>query len=329
MRRVRKMRALMLIFVLILLTFGSVQLLFGWGAEGHRAIATLAQELISPETQVKVQELLGESGDRDMASASTWADEVRGNAHLDRPRPKDAEAFNRQFPGNASWHFINLPLGAGSSAEAEPFVQGKNDVIHAIERCLAVLEARESVPGELSRSQALRLLVHLVGDIHQPLHCGTGFYRVSDTEPPVLVTNPEEAFALPNDRGGNDLFYGPKEELHALWDIGLVARIADTFDFRSLEIFLKQEYLHHSWPATPGDYHCWPETWALESVKVASSAYAGIRFNSIETMGEPTSLWISITLPADYEEKNTAVATQQLIKAGVRLAQLLDRLQWP
>ena len=320
------MRAALLVFVL---TCSFVELLFAWGAEGHRVIGALAQELISPETQVKVQQLLKECGDRDLASASTWADEVRQNPHLDRPRPQDAEIFNRQFPDNASWHFVNLPLGTTSFEEAARFIHGKNDIIDAIERCIAVLEAAESISGEPSRTEAFRLLVHLVGDIHQPLHCGTGFYRISDTEPPVLVTNPEEAVGLPNDRGGNDLFYGPKEELHALWDFGLVGDIADTFDFQSLESLLKEEYLRLSWPVTAGDYHRWAETWALESVKIACAAYTGIRFNSVETMGDPNSLWISITLPADYEKKNTSVAAQQLTKAAVRLAQLLDRIRWP
>ena len=320
------MRASILIFAL---SFGCLELAFGWGAEGHRAIAALAQELISAQTQAKVQQLLNESGDSDLAAASTWADEVREKARPDRPRPRDAEAFNRQFPNNATWHYVNLPLGTDSFAEAEKFMHGENDVIHAIKHCIAVLETRETAAGELSRTQALRLLVHLVGDIHQPLHCGTGFYRLNETEPPVLVTNPEEAAALPSDRGGNDLFYGPKEELHALWDIGLVAEIADTFDFRSLVAILRKEYLHRPWSTTPGDYHHWAETWALESVKVANTAYAAIRFNSYETMGEPNSLWISIKLPPGYEEQNRTVAAEQLAKAAVRLAQLLDRLQWP
>ncbi len=321
------MRLLILIFAL---TCGSVELLFGWSAEGHRAIATLAQELISSETQIKVQQLLNESEDGDLATASTWADEIREkNPRSERHRPKDANDFNRQFPNNASWHFVDLPLGCDSFADLNRFVHGTNDVIHAIDHCIEVLEAPTSSSGEISRTQALRLLVHFVGDIHQPLHCGTGFYRLSDTAPPVLVTNPAEAMGLPNDRGGNDLFYGPKEELHALWDIGLVEEIADTFDFRSLEIVLKQEYLRHSWPATPGDYHHWAATWALESAKIANSAYAGIRFNSVEIMDEPNPLWISITLPPDYEKKNTALVAQQLTKAAVRLAQLLDRLHWP
>jgi hypothetical protein len=319
----------MRLILIFFLTCTLVEPLFAWGAEGHRAIGALAQELISSETRLKMQQLLDASGDQDLASASTWADEVRENARLNHPRPRDAEAFNRQFPNNTSWHFVNLPLGTVSMAEAEPFMSGKNDVIHAIERCIAVLETGASGSGELSRTQAFRLLVHLVGDIHQPLHCGTGFYRLSDTKPPVLVTDPSEAFDLPNDRGGNDLFYGPKEELHALWDIGLVAEIADTFDFRSLEAVLRQDYFRPPFPITPGDYHRWPEAWALESVNLAKEAYFGIRFNTVETMGERDPLWISVTLPPDYEEKNKALAAQQLVRAGVRLAQLLDSLRWP
>jgi hypothetical protein len=320
------MRASLLTFLLIT---GFAKISFAWGAEGHRAIGGLAQELISPGTQIKVQQLLNESGDKDLAAASTWADEVRENSHSDHIRPKDAEVFNREFPNNSRWHFVDLPLGTNSLAEEERFIQGTDDVVHAIERCITVLEQSESVPGGLSRTQALRLLVHFVGDIHQPLHCGTGFYKLSDTKPPVLVTNPEDASGLPNDRGGNDLFYGPREELHALWDTGLIAEIADTFDSRSLEALLKREYAPFLSPATPGDYHRWAETWALESVKVANSAYAGIRFNSVETMGPENQLWISITLPPDYHQKSSILAARQLTKAAVRLARLLDRIRWP
>ena len=311
------------------LTFGWAELLLGWGAEGHRAMASLAQELISSQTQTKVQPLLDEGGGRDLVQASTWADEIRENSHFEQPRPKDADVFNRQFPSNRSWHFINLPLGISSYAEAERFVPGQDDVVHAIERCIAVLEAREPTPGDPSRAQALRLLVHLVGDIHQPLHCGTGFYRVNDTDPPILVKGPAEAIGLPTDRGGNDLFYGPKQELHALWDGGLVETIADTSEFRSLAALLREHYFRGSWPVTPGDYHRWAELWAVESARVANSAYAGIQFKSVERMGEPDSLWISIALPPDYVQRNTPVAAEQLTKSAVRLAQLLDRIRWP
>jgi hypothetical protein len=312
-----------------LMICASVRVLFGWGAEGHRAIAALAQDLINAETRAKVQALLSQSGEHDLASASTWADDIRPNARSDRPRPQDADAFNSRFPDNASWHFVNLPLGTSSFAEAERFITGQNNVIDAIGRCIAVLETSPPAAEDISRPDALRLLVHFVGDIHQPLHCGTGFYKISETGPPVLVTNPSEAAGLPNDRGGNDLFYGPKDELHALWDLDMVWDVARTFDYRSLAAFLRLECQNASWPVTPGDYHRWAEAWALESVKAANQAYAGIRFNSVETMGGPDSLWIGISLPRDYEEKNRVLAAHQLSKAGVRLAQLLDKIRWP
>jgi hypothetical protein len=318
-----------LLGIVLVLISGSIRVALGWGAEGHRAIAALAQELISTQTREKAQELLSQCGERDLVSASTWADDIRPSKRSDRPRPQDADAFNSQFPDNASWHFVDLPLGTASFAEAERFITGKSDVIDAIERCITDLETSAPAPGEFSRPDALRLLVHFVGDIHQPLHCGTGFYRITETERPVLVTNPDDVAGLPNDRGGNVLFYGPKDQLHALWDLDMVAAVAGTFDFRSLAAFLRDEYQHGSWPATSGDYHHWAETWALESVKAANLAYAEIQFNSVETMGGPNSLWIGISLPRDYEEKNRILAAHQLTKAAVRLAQLLDRIQWP
>jgi S1/P1 Nuclease len=318
-----------LLAIVLVLILGSSRLALGWGAEGHRAIAALAQELISRRTRGKAQELLSLCGERDLISASTWADDIRPNRRSERPRPQDADAFNSQFPDNANWHFVNLPLGTASFAEAERFIIGKSDIIDAIERCIAVLETSAPVPGEISRPDALRLLVHFVGDIHQPLHCGTGFYKITETEPPVLVTNPIKVVGLPNDRGGNDLFYGPKDQLHALWDLDMVAAVAGTFDFRFLAAFLRDEYQQGSWPATSGDYHHWAETWALESVKAANLVYAGIRFNSVETMGDPNSLWIGISLPRDYEQENRLLAAHQLTKAAVRLAQLLDRIRWP
>jgi hypothetical protein len=75
--------------------------------------------------------------------------------------------------------------------------------------------------------EALRLLVHFVGDIHQPLHCGTGFYQFSDGGVVQLITDPQAADGKPNDRGGNLLFYGQEatDQLHALWDRVLVEEV--------------------------------------------------------------------------------------------------------
>jgi hypothetical protein len=85
-----------------------------------------------------------------------------------------------------------------------------------------------SVTAGMSKRIALRVLIHLVGDIHQPLHCGTGYYDVRNLARPKLISRPSEAARFRNteDRGGNQLFYGTGkfDELHAYWDSVCVYR---------------------------------------------------------------------------------------------------------
>jgi hypothetical protein len=71
-----------------------------------------------------------------------------------------------------------------------------------------VLESPTAQPEEFTKVQALRLLVHFVADIHQPLHCGTGYYSLDGSGAAQLITSPTQAFGKPNDRGGNLLFFG-------------------------------------------------------------------------------------------------------------------------
>jgi hypothetical protein len=304
-------------------------LVFGWGSEGHRAIGALAAQLISAHTRMKVQQLLDEGEAKDLASVSTWADDVVEAGHGKGPLRNDPEAlnFNHQFPDNWKWHFTNLPLGTRSYSEANQFAT-TNDVVHTIERCLRVLESRTPIANEFGRAQALRLLVHFVGDLHQPLHCGTGFYRLHGPEPPTLVIDPKAAFGLPNDRGGNDLFYGPKTQLHALWDVGLVEKIANSGDYHVLTGYLAKNYLAEPSAIPLGDYHHWPEMWVIESIKAANSAYAGIQFGAAEWTLAQGPLRIAITLPAGYEETNKRVAARQLTEAAVHLSRLLDQIKW-
>jgi hypothetical protein len=237
----------------------------------------------------------------------------------------EARAFNAKFPTNALWHFVDMPLGAHGYREVVAF-SSVNDVVHAIKRCVAVLERAETRPDDFTKPQALRLLVHFVGDIHQPLHCGTGFYDLSDLTHPVLITDPKQCRGKPNDRGGNDLFFGPDstEELHALWDDSLVSAIRNSADYRSLADFLESG---QSVDSTTGDYHIWPELWAIDSVQQARKAYQNIKFASAAVDGQ--RLRITIQLPSGYIDTNRAIASEQLLKAGLHLAKLLNAIQWP
>ena len=180
----------------------------------------------------------------------------------------------------------------------------------------------------MTQAQALRLLVHFVADVHQPLHCVSGYYRLEDAKPPELIKDPQEAAGLPSDRGGNDLFYGPKDELHALWDVKLVESICDSPDYEVLADCLTNNSLSPQPPVSSSDYHNWAEAWAVESAQTANSAYDGIQFRLFRQSQDPPSLQIFISLPPNYEEVETKVAAQRLAKAAARLAQLLDQIRW-
>jgi hypothetical protein len=301
--------------------------LHAWGPLGHAAIAAIAEKHLSTAARAQVAAILTQGHDRDLPSIANWADEVRAAASGRGPLKDDAEvsAFNAKFPTNALWHFIDLPLGAVDYREVGAFTS-LNDIVHAIKRCVAVLERVENRADDFTRPQALRLLVHFVGDIHQPLHCGTGFYDLSDLSHPVLITDPKECSGKPNDRGGNDLFFGtdPTQELHALWDQALVYAIRDSSDYLGLATSLESIQA----PAgSPGDYHNWPEQWAIDSVQQASNAYRNIEFHTATIDGQ--RLRISVQLPNSYLIENRSTAAAQLVKAGWHLAQLLESIAWP
>jgi hypothetical protein len=311
------------LFLLLLLPIP----LHAWGPLGHSAIAAIAEKHLSPTAQSHIAALLAQGHDTDLPSIANWADEVRAAASGRGPLSDDPEAraFNTKFPTNALWHFVDLPLGSEDYREVVAFTS-VNDVVHAIKRCVAVLERAQTSPDDFTKPQALRLLVHFVGDIHQPLHCGTGFYDLSDLSHPVLITDPRLCAGKPNDRGGNDLFFGsdPNQELHALWDESLVFAIRNTTDYRSLADWLDST---QSASSTTGDYHNWPEQWAIDSVEQARKAYHHLQFGAAAIDGQ--RLRIIIQLPTAYIDTNRPIASEQLLKAGLHLAKLLNAIQWP
>jgi hypothetical protein len=305
--------------------------IFAWGPEGHAAAAAIAEHILTSNTREAIHDLLVQGGDKDLVSVASWADLVLIAAHNEGPLRENQEAaeFNQAFPKSGVWHYVNIPLGTTSYEDGQNFVKGEN-VIHAIANCIRVLESPAPDGKDLTKVQALRLLVHFVGDIHQPLHCGTGFYSFSDRDAPRLVTVPAEAFGKANDRGGNLLFYGASaiEQLHALWDRVLVENIDNTMDYRILTDYLQKNYLSKETPVTAGDYHHWAETWAIESVEVAALAYNGVVFDAATFDPNGRLARISITLPPNYVEVNRARAAQQLAKAGVHLGRLLNAIHW-
>ena len=297
---------------------------FGWGDQGHDAIWIVAQSRLTSVAKTRVDQIL--AGDK-LDLTSTWMDKARqALKHHNGPLAHDAETaqFNTSFPSNDLWHYVNLPLGASSYAEGQQFTS-ENDIVHALNLSLGCLEGTRT---ELSKRIALRALVHLVGDIHQPLHCGEGYYDVSNLDPPRLLESPAEAFPQRKieDRGANQLFYGPGQfdELHGFWDVDLVKVVAGNVSSAQALADKLSANLGSVSADTPGDFHTWAESWASESIVLAHGAYQGIQLGHCTLKNDGTIAKIQIVKPADYVQEQSPVVEAQLSKAALRLATLLN-----
>lgn len=160
-----------------------------WSAKGHRLIAELAERQLSPKARANVQALLAADSFKHLSDIASWADELRGD-------PTRA-ALGR---ATAPMHYVNH-ADAGCTYRAERDCPQGRCVVMAIERYSAILADRKSSSAE--RAEALRFVVHFVGDVHQPLHAG---YR--------------------NDKGGNTYqvqIKGKGSNLHTIWDRDVLA----------------------------------------------------------------------------------------------------------
>ena len=319
-----------LALLLVALLAGEAQ---AWSDLGHQAIGRAAHALLDEPTKAEIARAAGLASlaDGDLARMGTWLDDVRrlerGLPHaLDATAAKEAEAFFRRFPDHPTWHYVNLPLGAAYPDGASPYTR-PNDVVGTLVRCLAVLEGRDQT---MTPAIALRVLVHLVGDLHQPLHVSAGYFDVRDVSAPRLLREPAIPRRAVNDLGGNRLSFGTTN-LHAVWDHALVVgRGAD--DAKSLAAELLANGPPRGTPA--GDPASWPRAWATEAARLAITAYHPLRFGTAHAKpGSEEIERIEITSPsAEAYARNPAlklVARQQLARAAGRLAELLRAIRWP
>lgn len=160
---------------------------FAWGTQGHQVIAGLAYAQLTPAARKEMDRLLALEPGETLESISTWADEHRN-------------------PSTGAWHYVNFPRGS-CTYDAQRDCPDGRCVVGAIERESAVLAS--SVFDE-NRLKALKYVVHLVGDVHQPLHAG---YQ--------------------DDKGGNTYqlqAFMRGSNLHALWDTGLIPNLEQDTD---------------------------------------------------------------------------------------------------
>jgi hypothetical protein len=301
---------------------------YPWGVEGHKAVALLATQDLSADARSHVVKILGSD---DMASIAVWMDDLRSAYFHTGPLGQDPEAlkFNAEFPRNNTWHYCDMPLGTPAYTLDNPFAN-PHDVVHMAEEAVAVLEGGGD--PRITKKEALYMLVHFIGDEHQPLHVGNGFIATNADGTAKLVTDPAQAKDLPNDKGGNDDFFGPGryDELHAYWDSDIVWKLTGgRKDPVALAAIIERKAAADGagW-ATPGDYHHWPEAWATESLAAARIAYSGVTFGA-ETPDDKGGIKrIAITLPPGYDDTCKPVAEERLAQAGYHLAAILNAIHW-
>ena len=336
-----KKSANMLVTLLVALT--STAPVFGWGDEGHQAVGKIASLRIKPQTTQCINQLLkpGET----LAAIATWADRVKYHIGEHDPDP-DTDAFLQDDihnKDNPNWHFVDLPLGCTSYQTCNGF-QPDNDIVHLIKICIRTLQGHPDANHPLSETNALRLLVHFIGDLHQPLHVGTGFIDPSGPNhsfrlatDPVLITQNH----LASDRGGNQLIIDhDRKNLHSFWDFDLVKSLMNITHQETSEglgSFLVQTVAVKPDWNTVGTIETWASQWATDSLRISrNNAYNSVRVLGRRTIvvlrnGQPlirdgqqvTDTVYDITRANDYDAHNRKIVEEQLAKAGFHLAKLL------
>jgi hypothetical protein len=243
--------------------------LLSWGVVGHRAIGKIAENHLSPKARAAVQELLG---GQSLADVATWADEVR-------PTP--------EYRHTGGWHFLNLPLGL-NYADFEKQVKEKSEEnVYS-----AVLKQEEIINDKTTtreaKVEALKFIVHFVGDLHQPMH-------ISRAE----------------DKGGNTIqlnYEGQGTNLHSVWDSKLIEHGGLTYEQ------LAEKYDHVSvaqikqWQSDP------IMKWIWESYEISSKLYA-----EVDAMK-------SRSIDDSYYQAHIGIIQDRIEKAGIRLAGLLNEV---
>lgn len=237
-----------------------------WGWNGHAIVAEIASRHLSPPIKAEVEALLATEGQRSLVDISLWADLAKALRMPDQPS-----------------HVVRLPLDGGGYDPAN-ICKKNRCAIAAVERYVAVLHDRGKPAAE--RLTALKYVVHLVGDLHQPLHTS------ADTGARAVT------------------LAGAVTTLHAVWDDDIIARQGK--DWRQLA----EELDNRPPPASPGT----PVDWALQGRDIARDVIFKDRRLAVGGRGNALP-----GLPASYLDDNWPIVRERLQMGGWRLAALLEQ----
>jgi hypothetical protein len=325
-----------------------------WGNDGHRAVGAIADKLIKgshAEREVKALLLPGES----LEAVANWPDCVKGT--YCGPQTPEMVAYVDANPKHGEYHYTDVPFqldhyhdGAVGTAD--------DDIVQTLKEAIAVLQGRDTPatnPHRFTRRQALILITHMTGDIHQPLHVGAAFV---DTQAEI------DGVAVYDSRGGNNFLLddarveqlalaaaippgepkpavagtqpaAPKsltKPFHSYWDSTVV-----DYAFRRIRTRTPEQFAQAVIDSRPdvarngGAAVTWPYQWADDALVVSKSVFDGVSVGAIvpqvSKKGETYYTW-NMEVPQNYPVPSSAIAKTQLIKGGYHLAWLLQAI-WP
>ncbi len=232
-----------------------------WGPTGHRATGKIAEKYLKRKAKKRIEALLeGES----LAFVSTYADQIK------------ADKTYRKY---GAWHYINMPLdGDYETAEKNP----KGDLVTGITHCISVLKDETSSVED--KRFCLKMLIHLVGDLHQPMHIGQK-----------------------EDKGGNTIqlhWFGEGTNLHRVWDENMIEKWNMSYvELADNEKLLSKAEIETIQEGTVID-------WVKDTHKLSKEVYGSVKSGD--------------TLRYRYSYVYFPIVRQQLQKGGIRLAKLLN-----
>jgi len=334
-----------------------------WGNDGHRAVGAIADQLLKGSVaQLEISKLLlpGES----LEKIANWPDCVKGT--YCGPQTPEMLAYVAANPKHSEYHYTDIPF-QNAHYHDHDVGSADDDIVQTLKQAILVLQGKDDAvtnPHQFTKRQALILITHLVGDIHQPLHVGAAFVaRDGRFVVPITQAQVDEV-AIFDARGGNNLLLDdakitalsdasipaplPVEEdtakpastypksatrpLHSYWDSTVVDYAMRRLSTRTPEQFARKVIA--SGPqvsVNTGDPVTWPYQWADQSLAASKIAYAdvvaGPATQQTSRKGDVYNVW-ALTVPDNYPVPSSALAKQQLIEGGYHLASLLQAI-WP
>jgi len=256
------------LFALFLFTFAApekeLHLNFEkWGQVGHYVTGEIAEHYLTDKAEERVKEILGTTS---MQMATVWMDDIRSDPAYDY---------------TSTWHWTTIPDGMRYEDSEQ---QEDGDIIWALETLID--ELKNGDLNETEEREKLKMVMHMIGDIHQPMHVGNG-----------------------EDRGGNDVrvqWMGDNSNLHRVWDTDMLMSLNLSYSEFAEELLLM---------ATEEKVVDWQKDtvreWAHESMAHRDQVY-----------NVPGNMRLSY----EYRYENKDLLFERLLKAGVRMAGVLNEI---